>query len=148
MDIQRNEIDQDTNLSWAQKTKCSYCTASDFEKYKYNSSFSSKIKGLSIPVPKMNSDVKTTWSRCTLTMQALSYHFHSKAVEDIFHVNLDITQFQILQASYFPKQKTNIDYRHLSITILDSLIDVLPAFKQTLYTSPFYKYIHFYFESE
>eukprot|EP01126_Amoeba_proteus_P026845 TRINITY_DN2657_c0_g4_i2.p1 TRINITY_DN2657_c0_g4~~TRINITY_DN2657_c0_g4_i2.p1 ORF type:complete len:272 (+),score=17.84 TRINITY_DN2657_c0_g4_i2:101-916(+) len=39
-------------------------------------------------VPKTNSDVKITWSRCILTLQVPSCHFHSKTVEDIFQSNI------------------------------------------------------------
>eukprot|EP01126_Amoeba_proteus_P002946 TRINITY_DN1095_c2_g1_i2.p1 TRINITY_DN1095_c2_g1~~TRINITY_DN1095_c2_g1_i2.p1 ORF type:complete len:172 (+),score=7.36 TRINITY_DN1095_c2_g1_i2:167-682(+) len=103
-----------------------------------------KIKGLSSSIPKTNSDVRTTWSRCTLTMPC---HFHSRAVEDLIHLNSNTNNHHILQVSYFPKQKTNVGFRYLPITVLDSLIENFPTFKQTLFTSSPYEHTQFYFEN-
>eukprot|EP01126_Amoeba_proteus_P044920 TRINITY_DN5012_c0_g2_i7.p1 TRINITY_DN5012_c0_g2~~TRINITY_DN5012_c0_g2_i7.p1 ORF type:complete len:315 (-),score=25.53 TRINITY_DN5012_c0_g2_i7:1505-2449(-) len=150
MDVQPDDqnVEFPLNPIWTQKINNSRCKDSDFDKFNYNTTFTSKIKGSSISIPKTNFNVRTIWLCCALTTQAPFCHFHSRAVENVFLANSNTIQFHILQASYFPKQKTNIGYRYLPITISDALIDTIVAFKQTRNTFPFHEHIHFYFESE
>eukprot|EP01126_Amoeba_proteus_P032557 TRINITY_DN3173_c0_g1_i5.p2 TRINITY_DN3173_c0_g1~~TRINITY_DN3173_c0_g1_i5.p2 ORF type:complete len:106 (-),score=8.11 TRINITY_DN3173_c0_g1_i5:150-467(-) len=80
--------------------------------------------------------------------QVLSYHFHSKAVEEIFQINTEAYSHPILQISYSPKQRTNIGYWHFPLNITDLLIDVCPAFKQVVYVTSLHEYTWIFFSDE
>eukprot|EP01126_Amoeba_proteus_P066358 TRINITY_DN9583_c0_g1_i1.p1 TRINITY_DN9583_c0_g1~~TRINITY_DN9583_c0_g1_i1.p1 ORF type:complete len:102 (+),score=6.48 TRINITY_DN9583_c0_g1_i1:302-607(+) len=64
--------------------------------FDYVNDFYTSVRFGDHDVPKTNSDVKTSWSHCTLTTQVPSYHFHSKAVRDIFQSNTEFDQANTL----------------------------------------------------
>eukprot|EP01126_Amoeba_proteus_P031989 TRINITY_DN3128_c0_g1_i8.p1 TRINITY_DN3128_c0_g1~~TRINITY_DN3128_c0_g1_i8.p1 ORF type:complete len:159 (-),score=0.50 TRINITY_DN3128_c0_g1_i8:139-615(-) len=104
-DININFSQRDNNKSYLQSV-IGNSMSEPQNAFGYIYDFNTSIRFGDLDILKTNFNVKTTWSRCTLT----SCHFHSKAVKDIFQANTEFDQACSLQVSYFPKLKTRMRF--------------------------------------
>eukprot|EP01126_Amoeba_proteus_P003627 TRINITY_DN11207_c0_g1_i1.p1 TRINITY_DN11207_c0_g1~~TRINITY_DN11207_c0_g1_i1.p1 ORF type:complete len:230 (-),score=22.56 TRINITY_DN11207_c0_g1_i1:201-890(-) len=105
--------------------------------YDYVVDFHTKIRLLDREVPKTNSDVKSTWSRNTLTAQVPSIHYHSKSVEEVFQANNEFDNLYALQVS--SEFNCRVTKGHLSGFRPFLNLDVKCCLKRFLFISPLQK---------